>query len=139
MEVRISRNVSEGEKQVRQKVFVEEQGFEEEFDDLDDISIHITVLDKGKTVGVCRIFYDIIEKCFLIGRVAVLPEYRNKKIGQKLLKYAEAYAVQRGQDRVCVHSQLQAQGFYEKLGYQSYGNIYFEEGCPHISMQKNLD
>ena len=28
--------------------------------------------------------------------------------------------------------------FYEKLGYQPIGEVYYDEWCPHITMSKNI-
>ena len=48
---------------------------------------------------------------------------------EKLLK-------EKGGIRVVLHAQVRAKEFYEKQGYQPYGEIGFEEGCPHIWMYK---
>lgn len=36
-------------------MFVKEQGFEEEFDDIDETAAHIVLFDGSHPVGVCRI------------------------------------------------------------------------------------
>lgn len=74
-------------KDIRIKVFMKEQGFENEFDDIDQISSHIVVFDETKPVGTCRFFKE--NNHYTIGRVAVLKEYRNKHIGHLLLESAE--------------------------------------------------
>jgi predicted GNAT family N-acyltransferase len=40
-------------KNIRIEVFMKEQGFENEFDDIDTISHHIVVFDEGKPIGTC--------------------------------------------------------------------------------------
>lgn len=65
-------------KDIRIKVFMKEQGFENEFDDIDQISSHIVVFDETKPVGTCRFFKE--NNHYTIGRVAVLKEYRNQHI-----------------------------------------------------------
>jgi predicted GNAT family N-acyltransferase len=35
-----------------------------------------------------------------------------------------------------VHAQVPVRGFYEKLGFAAYGEVYEEAGIPHISMER---
>lgn len=37
---------------------------------------------------------------------------------------------------VCLHAQVQAKPFYEKLGFKAYGEIDCDEFCPHTWMKK---
>jgi len=37
-----------------------------------------------------------------------------------------------------LHGQTQAEGFYEKLGYQASSDVFMEEGIPHVLMVKEL-
>lgn len=39
---------------------------------------------------------------------------------------------------IMLHAQIQAQQFYEKQGYLSYGGIEYDENCPHIWMLKKI-
>ena len=39
---------------------------------------------------------------------------------------------------IMLHAQIQAQQFYEKHGYLSYGGIEYDENCPHIWMLKKI-
>jgi predicted GNAT family N-acyltransferase len=41
-----------------------------------------------------------------------------------------------GGERQVVHAQLPVRGFYEKLGFTAYGDVYEEAGIPHISMER---
>ena len=69
-------------KDIRIEVFVKEQGFENEFDEIDTISHHIVAFDERKPIGTCRFFKE--NDHYTIGRVAVLKEYRNQKIKRRL-------------------------------------------------------
>lgn len=123
---------------VRTTVFVEEQGFKEEFDTTDGISTHIVAFDEDKPVGNIRFFYNDDKKDYLIGRLAVLKDYRGSGLGGVLLKEAERLAKQKGATRIILHSQVQAKGFYLKNGYTEFGEQDFDEGCPHQWMKKSL-
>ena len=48
--------LSDDAKMIRESVFMKEQGFENEFDEIDDIAIHIVLYDNKNPVATCRIF-----------------------------------------------------------------------------------
>ena len=50
----------------------------------------------------------------------------------------EQKARQLGAKDIQLSAQVQARGFYEKLGYRAYGQEYLDEHCPHIAMEKTL-
>ena len=104
-------------KEIRIKVFMEEQGFKDEFDDLDEVCKHLVVFDHQKAIGTCRYYYDNPLQANVIGRIAVIKEYRGKKVGQYIVQSACSLI----QGNVCLHAQLQAKPFYEKLGFVAYG------------------
>ena len=56
METKIYNQLPDEAKEIRLEVFVKEQGFEEEFDDIDETAAHIVLFDGSHPVGVCRIF-----------------------------------------------------------------------------------
>lgn len=122
---------------VRTQVFMIEQGFQNEFDDTDAISWHITLYDREEPVGAGRIFQD--QKGFWqIGRLCLLEEYRGKKLGGFLLQAMEDKIRALGGERIQLSAQLQAQAFYEKCGYTATGPQYLDEHCPHILMEKRF-
>lgn len=57
-------------KDIRIEVFMKEQGFENEFDEIDNLCHHIVVFDEEKPIGTCRFFKE--NNHYTIGRVAVL-------------------------------------------------------------------
>lgn len=63
-------------KNIREEVFVREQGFTEEFDEIDAKAVHILLFFGQKAVGTCRFFQS--GGSWLIGRVAVLRAFRAK-------------------------------------------------------------
>lgn len=36
------------------------------------------------------------------------------------------------------HAQYTAKPFYEKLGYQAFGDLFYEGGVKHVMMKKEL-
>ena len=123
-------------KDIRIEVFMKEQGFENEFDDIDDMSHHIVVFDEEKPIGTCRFFLE--NDHYTIGRVAVLKEYRNQHIGNLLLESAEKEIKKLNGALIVVHAQVRVSPFYEKQGYIQFGQIDDDEGVPHMWMKKRI-
>lgn len=123
-------------KDIRVEVFMKEQGFENEFDDIDDISFHIVVFDEEKPIGTCRFFKE--NNHYTIGRVAVLKGYRNQHIGNVLLERAEKEIKKLNGDLIVVHAQVRVSPFYENQGYIQFGQIDDDEGVPHMWMKKKI-
>lgn len=146
---------------IRTAVFIEEQGFEAEFDEIDAYANHIVLFEDGVAQGTCRVFPAIqsspsaVESnvaedpadtngnaqagtVFIVGRVAVLKNARGKHYGALLMEEAGRLAHDLGGTELHLHSQIQAQGFYEKLGFVAFGPIELDEGVEHIWMKKGL-
>ena len=123
---------------IRKKVFVEEQGFIDEFDEIDKISKHLLVFEEGKAIATCRVFYDQEKQSYMLGRLAVLKEYRGKKIGSKVLQAAEDVVRRDGGESILLSSQERVISFYEKQGYVKEGDSFLDEGCPHIWVRKKI-
>jgi [ribosomal protein S18]-alanine N-acetyltransferase len=77
-----------------------------------------------------------------IKSIAVAPEYRNRKLGAEILKYAENVAHQTSEHMfLCVSSfNSRARHFYEKNGYETVGELrdYIIKGESEIIMHKRL-
>lgn len=123
---------------IRQEVFVEEQGFHNEFDDIDPIAVHLLVLEGENPVAVGRTFPDETGKIWHLGRICVRKPWRGCHLGRKVMEELEAAAKERGAEKLVLSAQVQAKGFYEKLGYHPYGEEYLDEFCPHIAMEKTI-
>ena len=120
---------------VRDEVFSKEQGVprELEFDGLDESAIHSIVFDEGEEIGTGRMLSN-----GHIGRIAVKKPCRGKGIGKLIMKSLMDEAVKMQFPEIWLSSQYHAKGFYEKLGFTAFGDIYQEAGIDHIKMKKNL-
>ncbi len=123
--------------EIRNEVFVEEQGFKEEFDSFDETATHIVGFINSKSVATSRIIQNL-DGSFLIGRIAVRKDYRKKGLGAEIIEFSEKLIKEKGGKIIYIHAQLQAKGFYEKLGYFPFGDEDEDEGCPHQMMKKVL-
>lgn len=131
--------LSDDAKMIRKKVFMEEQGFENEFDDTDKIASQIVMYNENEEpVATCRIFPGDEKGEFIFGRLAVMMPYRGMTIGTKMIEEAEKTVLQKGGTALLLHAQCRVKSFYEKSGYTAFGDIEDDEGCPHIWMKKAL-
>jgi len=119
---------------IRNTVFCEEQQIDPaiEQDAYDSSAIHILASFAGKPAATGRLLITADE--FIIGRVAVLPEFRGKRLGDLVVRLLIRTAFDMGAEQQVVHAQLPVRGFYEKLGFIARGDIYEEAGIPHITM-----
>lgn len=138
MDIKILDKINDDARYIRNTVFIEEQGFEREYDEIDSLSKHIVIYEGGVALGTCRVFFDKDIGCYHIGRIAVLKEHRGKGLGRILVTEAEKTAEKMGGTEVFIGGQVRVADFYLKLGYTAYGDTYLDEGVPHIGLKKSL-
>lgn len=122
---------------IRTEVFVDEQGFTEEFDSDDLHAVHLVGYENDKAVATCRIIYNG-DGSLYIGRIAVRKKFRKKGHGSQIVRAAERFIAEKGGHTVYIHSQEQAVPFYLRIGYADTGKCDFEEGCPHRLLIKSF-
>ncbi len=123
-------------KSVRQAVFVEEQGIPEdlEWDGRDESCRHALALSlEGQAIGCGRIKAD-----GHIGRIAVLPAWRNRRVGTAIVEALLGHARSQGYPSVDVDAQVQAAPFYRTFGFEEEGGTFMDAGLPHIKMRLKL-
>ncbi|NJP38663.1 GNAT family N-acetyltransferase [Alkalicoccus luteus] len=126
---------------IRRRVFIDEQHVppEDEFDEHDTLTsdcVHVLAEADGEAAGTGRMrrsdTYGKLE------RICMLPDCRGRGIGQAVIKALEQEAVSQGLQAVKLHGQTHAEGFYQKLGYETVSDVFMEDGIPHIVMTKQL-
>ena len=138
MVIQILDHITDEIKQIRIDVFMKEQGFEDEFDEIDDIAKFVLLYIDGKPAGTCHYFPSNEEGDAHIGRMAVRKLYRGQHLGTKIMMAAENGIRRNGFKTCSLSAQVQAKPFYESLGYKAEGEEYLDEGCPHVMMRKVL-
>ena len=123
---------------IRKAVFVDEQGFVDEFDGTDDAATHIVLYNDDEPIACCRFFAGAEAGAYVIGRFAVLKERRKQGAGTLLLKEAERQIREAGGKRITLAAQVRAKGFYAKAGYAARGGEFLEQDYPHVRMEKLL-
>jgi predicted GNAT family N-acyltransferase len=125
---------------LRRAVFETEQNVPRPLDrDAHDLNAdHVVAIDpSGRCVGTGRIVR-IDNRVGQIGRQAVAKDQRQHGVGGRMLEALERMATLRGLRELIVHAQLPAESFYRKRGYVREGDVFKEEGVPHVLMRKRL-
>ena len=122
---------------VRRRVFVDEQGFADEFDDIDKTCEHLLVTDDGAPIGAARLYQQ--DGAFHAGRVCVDAACRGQGLGKRIMDAVERRAKARGAAALELGAQTQVQAFYARCGYASQGEPYYEQHCRHVVMRKVLE
>lgn len=125
---------------VRERVFVEEQDVSKdlEFDGLDGDAVHAVARSEGDPIGTARLRW-IDASTGRIERVAVLAPHRGSGTGRELMDALESVATDHGRDRIVLHAQVTAEGFYRSLGYETVSGVFEEAGMDHVEMEKRLE
>jgi predicted GNAT family N-acyltransferase len=121
---------------VREQVFIIGQNVprEEEWDDLDAVSRHVLARDEaGSPIGTGRLTPER-----KIGRMAVLPEWRGKHVGEAIMNLLIEQARALGYRELGMHAQTHAVPFYEKFGFVKYGDEFEECAIKHFRMRREL-
>ena len=124
----------------RQSIFVVEQkSWYQDADGLDNISLHLILKDNNFLVGYLRLIppgkkYDTPS----IGRIAIKENLRGNAIGSELVKRgikksSETYLT----DSVTISAQNYLTKFYQNHGFTIQGEVYDEDGIPHVKMVKD--
>ncbi len=121
---------------VRTQVFIVEQGIDpaDEWDDEDQQAVHFVCFGTTAVpIGTCR-----LTEQGQIGRLAVLENYRHQGFGKMLINKAVSVAREMGISQVYLNAQVDAQVFYEKLGFKGDGKIFLEAGKMHTRMMRDI-
>lgn len=117
---------------VREAVFIREQGVSEqlEWDGLDEACRHALALShQGDAIGCGR-----IQPNGHIGRIAVLPEWREQRVGTAIMEALLDYARAHDYKQVDVDAQTHAVPFYRGFDFVESGEVFMDAGLPHIKM-----
>jgi len=71
-------------------------------------------------------------------QMAVQNNVQGKGVGATLLRFAENVARDRGFTYMTMHARDSAVSFYEKHGYETTGEPFFEVTIPHYNMVKKI-
>lgn len=144
--------------------FMDERGYENEFDAIDEDPncIHVTLYVDGELAGCSRVFPEELERAadaeapvspacdldedvaagetYIMGRVAVLPAMRRRGLASKIVEASDTCARDAGAKLIKLHAQEYVLPLYAKAGYAQIAPVdYEDEGQPHVWMAKRVD
>ena len=125
--------------EIREMVFVAGQGvpLELERDVLDQVAVHVLARRNGTPVATGRLVARD-DGVGVLGRIAVVESERGFGLGVAVVRALEDCGRDLGLERIELHAQTHALAFYQRLGYQPFGEEYVEAGIPHVSMDKEI-
>lgn len=138
MDIKVFDILPQVAKDIRIAVFVDEQGFQDEFDSDDNASLHLVAYNENKAAATARVFFDKTQNRYIIGRIAVIKEQRKNGLGAEIVHAAENIIKEKGGCTAYIHAQQRTVGFYRKIGYTAFGDTELEQGYPHTWMKKAL-
>ncbi len=127
---------------IRQIVFVKGQGVPQslEIDENEAHCLHFVLYDdNGKAAATCRILPSKDLTSATLQRMAVLSDYRGQSLGKQLLQQVISFCQKQNFQKITLHAQLTAEGFYRKIGFLPCGDIFEEAGIKHVTMEKGLN
>ena len=98
---------------------------------------YIVVIDDVLPVATARM-YPLDESGVMIGRVVVLPEYRHRGIGTRVVRECEKWAAEMGYEKSVLESRDNKVAFYEQMGYVICGEVVEGETFRCIRMEKRI-
>ena len=125
---------------VRSTVFGSEQGYKKgaSRDNDDDTAWFANIYSDGRVISTSRMIYLENDKERLLGKIAVLPEYRKYGLGKRMLDALTEVAKSEKVTLLNIISQKQALGFYEKLGFEVGGECFTDEDIEMIPVFKRI-
>ncbi len=110
--------------------------FQEDLSD-DAADFIIIALHNDHIIG-CVMLHPVDNDTVKLRQMAVAEPFQHKGLGRILVTAAEETAWEHGFRNITLHARMPASGFYEKLGYKTFGHEFIEVTLPHIAMKKAL-
>ena len=107
-------------------------------------SFHVGAFHQGRLVSIVSFCIENnpdfnSEKQYRLRAMATLPEFRRLGAGREIVSYAEDIIKSRGYDILWCKGRTTVQEYYEKLGFEPYGEVFdYPPIGPHIVMFKSL-
>ncbi len=122
----------------RMQVFLLEQNIVcLDTDGVDYDSLHCFITEKGEVLAYLRAFYSAPDTV-TIGRVLTVTHKIG--LGRELMEKSLGVIKEKMPCKeMRLHSQTHAAGFYKKFGFCELGEVFLEEGVPHIEMKKVIE
>jgi ElaA protein len=126
---------------LRVDVFVVEQACAyPELDGNDAACLHLRLRDGAELLACARLLRPTPDAHPRIGRVAVSPDHRGKRLGEALMREAIAACGKAYPGKpIEISAQAHLETFYGSLGFVRISNEYLEDGIAHVDMLRQTD
>lgn len=120
-------------RQVRQSVFIEEQGVsvKDENDAFEHLAHHYLIRKNDQSCGAAR--WRLTDKGVKLERFAVLKKYRFSGVGKQLVNEVLKDVIKLNKP-IYLHAQIQVVDFYLNLNFEKKGVLFEEAGIQHYKM-----
>ena len=126
---------------IRTDVFLIEQSVppQDEFDGSDEGQEHLLIYKDQTPIGTIRYTFDE-ERLVHLSRICTLKQYRGFGYTKKALSFLIEMLLAKTNPLIfTLGAQVQALGFYEKLGFKKVGDVYLDANIPHFKMVLKRD
>lgn len=111
--------------------------FSQEQLDKEDTDYHLVCYEDGVLVA-CLILTPLSDGKIKMRQVATATSHQRKGFGQRLVKFSEKFAKEKGYSLMELNARDVAVPFYLKLDYTITGEPFEEVGIKHMKMVKKL-
>ena len=124
---------------LRNEYFRKPQGMDirNEDNSIDEKSVMYGGYLDGKLMS-CIFYLPKDENTAQVRAVIVDEKYQGIGAGKYLMDFIEEKIKSEGFNHIILHGRTKVEGFYEKLGYKSYGKVDIYNTIPHIWMEKDI-
>jgi predicted GNAT family N-acyltransferase len=98
---------------------------------------HVACYRDGRLAG-CLILTPAAGNSLKMRQVAVAEGLQGQGIGTAMVAFSERFARERNISEITMHARESAVPFYERLGYELFGERFEEVTIPHWKMRKRL-
>lgn len=122
---------------LRQAVFaIEQASLYQDLDDRDQPAAHMFCWRGHSLLAYQRCLPPGVSyRDSAIGRIVVAAQARGHNLGRELVRRGIRYNLQRWPDSdIRINAQAYLEDFYRRLGFETQGDRYDEDGIPHIEM-----
>ncbi|MBQ7985660.1 MAG: GNAT family N-acetyltransferase [Clostridia bacterium] len=124
-------------KDLRNRIFKDELGYDEVTDDLENESYHIVGYEEIHQMGLGRMT-EVDSETFEVSFVGLLKEYRRQYVGDLVMRALADKAERLGAKWMIVKAPVALKGFFEFESYEVCGDAFMKNNEPHILMKKDL-
>ena len=100
-------------------------------------AVLIVACADGKIIG-SLLLRPLDKQTAQMRQVAVDKDWQGRGVGRLLVAFAEQTAAERDICEILLHAREVVLPFYERLGYEPFGELFLEVGLPHREMRKIL-